>query len=302
MLKPIALTIAACLALTGCNAFRRSETWSQAVKVRPGETTLDADPSNAYAAKLHAAFMERGVEHKIVVYQYHYMTHRQELAVGTRTAVVFRDDSDPRYPWWLKDDRLNNPFWLPNGSLDRQISFYIRRTAKVIEVKEYPARGGSGKSTVALAKSASKAPAKPAAQTRIVATHVTPTAKAPVTRIAKAPQVAKVSERAKTARPDPVAKGPVTAIKSVASIFTPKPSAAVKEPAAPEPIASRNTGATVWAPPSVIDPAQQPALTAPRDAHMEKLFRAKHGTDYNRFSATDRRKMQQLQHGIASRE
>jgi hypothetical protein len=310
MQKPLALSIAACLALTGCNAFRKSETWSQAVKVRPAETTLDPDPSNAYAAKLHNAFTAQGVEHKVVVFQYEYTTRHYEKAVGTRTAVIYRDDSNPAYPWWLKDDRLNNPFWLPNGSLDKQVSFYIRRKAQVIEVKEYPARGGSGKTSLTLAQPAPKIhaahkPQAPAAVTRLAPVKKAPAPvvarkPAPETKIARSPETAKAP--VKRTQPEPVAKGPVTAIKAVASIFTPKPAAAAKDLAAPEPIASRNTGGSFWAPPAVLDPEQQPALTAPRDTHMEKLFRAKHGTDYNRFSPTDRRKMQQLQHGLASRE
>lgn len=308
MQKPLALSIAACLALTGCNAFRNSETWNQAVKVRPAETTLDPDPSNAYAAKLHHAFLSQGVEHKVVVYQYEYMTRRYEKAVGTRTAVIYRDDANPAYPWWLKDDRLNNPFWLPNGSLDKQVSFYIRRKAQVIEVKDYPARGHGGKTSLALEKPvpkmhAERPPQKPAAVTRLVKAPAPARSQikeqpAKPQPVAKAPAPAKSTPPA----PAPVASGPVTAIKSLASIFTPKPAPVAPEPAAPEPVASPNTGATFWAPPAVLDSEQQPALTAPRDAHLEKLFRAKHGTDYNRFSPTDRRKMQQLQNGVASRE
>ena len=61
--------------------------------MRPGEATLDPDPSYAYAAKLHEALSARGVEHKVVVYQYHYTTRQNEEALGTRTAVIYCDDS-----------------------------------------------------------------------------------------------------------------------------------------------------------------------------------------------------------------
>jgi hypothetical protein len=315
MQKPLALSIAACLALTGCNVFEKSATWDKAVKVRPAETTHDPDPSNAYAAKLHEAFAADGVEHKVVVYQYHYMTRRHEQAVGTRTAVIYRDNANPNYPWWLKDDRLNNPFWLPNGDLSKQVSFYIRRPAEVVEVKEYPGNHdgksmAGGKSTIAFAKPAPKMRAESKPEPQVAVTRLTPAKKAvapvvvrkpaPTPEPAKAPVIAKASEPVKRVQPEPVAKGPVTAIKAIAAVFTPKP-APEREPA-PEPIAARSSSGSFWAPPTVLDPAQQPATTAPRDEHMEKLFKAKHGTDYNRFSPTDRRKMQELQKGVASRE
>ncbi len=347
MQKPLALSIAFCLGLTGCHVFEKSETWNQVVKVRPGETTLDPDPSHEYAAKLHAGLMERGIAHKVVVYQYHYTTRHHEEAVGTRTAVVYRDDSSGIYPWWLKDDRLNNPFWLPNGDLDKQISFYIRRKAEVIEAKEYPAGGGSGKSALAFAKPVpalrpivrpapqvavtritppKKAPApvivqKPAPAPAIVKAPVVikaPEVKAPVVVkahepvtapvVAKAPEATRTGTAIKAPQPkkpesdESVAQTLVTKIKLAAAVLipqhTPEP-----DSAPPAPIASRgNTGNSFWSPPSVLDPQEQSSITAPRDAHLEKLFRAKHGCEYNRFSPTDRRKMQQLQHEFASRE
>src|SRR5687767_8741754 len=115
MQKPLVLSIAACLGFAGCHVFQKSEKWELATRVRPGETKRDADPSDAYANKLHAALASHGVEHKVVVYQYRYTTRLREEAVGTRTAVIYRDDTKPSHPWWLKDDRLNTPVWLPNG-------------------------------------------------------------------------------------------------------------------------------------------------------------------------------------------
>ncbi len=172
MLKSPALSLALCLGLAGCHVFERSAAWTQASRVRPGETSRDPDPSSAYAAKLHQAFAERGMEHKVVLYQYRYTTRRHEEAIGTRTAVIYRDSATPRHPWWLKDDRLITPFWLPNGSLDKQLSFYLRRPAEVLEQTDYPARSGDGKATVALAR--------PGPVTRIVPVRPAPTPPPPV--------------------------------------------------------------------------------------------------------------------------
>lgn len=151
MQKPLALSIAVCLGFTGCQVFERSEAWEQAVRTRPAETWRDPDPSRAYAAKLHRVLADRGIEHKVVTYQFRYTTRLREEAVGTRTAVIYRDTRPSKFPWWLKDDRRHLPFWLPNGSLDRQVSFYIRRPAEIIEEKSYPAGGSSGKAVAAKA-------------------------------------------------------------------------------------------------------------------------------------------------------
>jgi len=279
--------------------------------VRPGEAAFDPDPSHAYAAKLHEALAAQGVEHKVVVYQYHYTTRLNEEALGTRTAVVYRDDTDASYPWWLKDERLNNPFWLPDGDLNKQISFYIRRKAEVIETKDYPARGGSGKAAVALT---------PAVPVPVQRTASKPQHQEPVTRInpykkAPSPVVAPKSVPTPELVKTP-AKVPAASVAKVSEESAPKASATRVKPStsflsshqttatetAPTPIASKGNGTVLWAPPAVLDSSEQSALTAPRDEHLEKLFRAKHGSQYNRFSPIDRRKMQQLQHEIASRE
>ena len=324
MQKPVALTIAACLGLTGCHVFEKSETWSEAVKVRPGEAAFDPDPSNAYALKLHEAFAARGVEHKIVVYQYHYTTRNNEQALGTRTAVIYRDDTNPTYPWWLKDDRLNNPFWLPNGDASKQVSFYVRRKAEVIETKDFPGHGG-GKQVLALVNqmpssrvaahpsrvepvtkiSPSRKASTPAAAPKSVPTSQLAKAPASVTNPEpKAPAVVKSTEPKKPAETAATAKSAVTRIKLPISLFTShSATAAESESTLPPPITSKGSGSDAhWSPPTVLDPSQQSGIAAPRDERLEKLFRAKHGTEYNRFSPTDRRKMQQLEHEVASRD
>lgn len=341
MQKPLALSVAACLGLAGCQVFQKSEAWKEAASVRPGSAAHDPDPSHAYAAKLHTALADRGIEHKVITYQYRYTTRLREEAVGTRTAVVYRDESTANYPWWLKDDRLNTPFWLPNGNLDKQVSFYIRRKAEVIETAAYPAQASAGK-TLAFAKPVpglrsnrapievarqspepakapapviavakpkpapakpASAPAKPRFAFLVARKPVTPPAAArkplakkepatlPPRKFAAAPVTKKPALKPTLAEKPPVKVKPRTAVASTAKT-RPLPA-----------VTSRNSGThTVWNPPGVLDANEQSSLTAPRDSHLEQLFKRKHGTEYNRFSPTDRRKMQALQQGLASRE
>ncbi len=150
MQKLLVLSVAVSLGLVGC----QSPTWNTARNVRPGDAFRQADPSAFYAEKLHAVLLEQGIEHYVVTYQYHYYTNHYEEAVGTRTAVVYCDNVNTHYPWWLMDDRTATPFWLPRGELDKQISFYCRRKAEVIEKKHYPARGEGGKAVLPLKRSA----------------------------------------------------------------------------------------------------------------------------------------------------
>jgi hypothetical protein len=148
MPKLFPLSVALCLSLTGCQVFEKSKTWDTVVSVRPGDSFRQADPSAYYAEKLHQVLLKEGVEHCVVTYQYHYYTHHYEEAVGKRTAIVYRAETDGRHPWWLKDDQTATPFWLPDSDLDAQISFYCRRKAEVLEKKHYPAHS-SGKEVAA---------------------------------------------------------------------------------------------------------------------------------------------------------
>lgn len=238
MQKPLALSIALCLSLTGCQVCEKSKTWDTVVSVRPGDAYLQADPSSYYAEKLHAVLVDQGVEHYVVTYQYHYYTNHYEEAVGTRTAVVYRDNDSPGYPWWLKDDRTALPVWLPAGELAKQISFYCRRQAEVIEQKYYPAHG-SGKAMV---------PPKRSAQLVQFHGNVAQRPPQPQTRV-------HVAERAQPALKNVEAK-PVETKSSFAML---------KE-------------------------------------RLEKLFRFRNGTDYDPASSVDRRKMEQLKHGLTGME
>lgn len=234
MQKPLALALTVCLVLTGC----QSPTWNTVVGVRPGDAFRQADPSSFYAEKLHAVLLEQGIEHYVVTYQYHYYTNHYEEALSTRTAVVYCDNANTHYPWWLMDDRTATPFWLPEGDLEKQISFYCRRKAEVIEKKHYPAHAGSGKAVVAPKRSAQLVQFRGS--------------------VAQRPQ------------PQPrvhVAQRTQPAAKSVA-----------------------------------MKPVEKKSASAMLEARLEKLFRSRNGTVYDPTSTVDRRKMEQLKHGLLGLE
>lgn len=179
MQKPLALSIAVCLGLTGCQVFKKSQTWDQVMKVRPAETTSDPDPSAAYAAKLHHTLLQEGVAHKVVTYQYRYHTHLREEAVATRTAVVYRDGISAKYPWWVKDDRIHEPVWLPNGDVNKQISFYVRKEATVLEQKDFSGSGASNKAVVAAVQPVAAPQHRLIAERGTAVTKIIPVKKAP---------------------------------------------------------------------------------------------------------------------------
>ena len=253
MQKPLALFVAVCLGLTGCQVFQKSQTWEKVVRVRPGETTKDPDPSTAYAAKLHRALADHGVEHKVVTYQYRYLTHLREEAVGTRTAVIYRDATNSKYPWWLKDDRLGRPVWLPNGELNKQIAFYIRREAEVLDQKNYSGGGASNKAVLAAAHPAAAPRRTLIVERRSAVSRIIPVQKAPelVARpvIAKAPAIkpvpakepvaTKAIAKAPAVKPSPTKEPtPRQAIAKAPVVKPPEPKAPIaKAPAASEPVA-----------------------------------------------------------------
>ncbi len=151
MNKPLSLALAACVTLTGCQAFKKSETWDKITHSRI-DTMNAADPGKAYADELSRKLKTSRIEHKVVNYQYHYRNSAREEAVGHGTAVIYRDDVHPEHPWWLKDEKSGRPVWLPNGETSQQIAFYIRRNAEIVDTDD-------GKQTVAAER--------PAAVTRI---------------------------------------------------------------------------------------------------------------------------------------
>jgi len=154
MLKPHFLALISCLGFAGCAGFTTSQTWEKVMRTRPDSYSDEADNSGAYAAKLHGVLKAASVEHKVVKYEYHYTTPLREEAVGTHTAVLYRDNSDPNNPWWLMEDRLARPVWVSGEQLESQMAFYIHHKVDVVNEKDFPARGDDHKATLAIARSA----------------------------------------------------------------------------------------------------------------------------------------------------
>ena len=143
MPKIAALMLAACLALSGCTIFKSSHVWDVVTRTHP-DVSGAADPSLAYAAHLHRVLAAEGVEHRVVTYQFHYRTLLREESIGSRTAVIYRDDTDPAHPWWLTDERLSRPIWLPNGSVEKQVAFTCRNRVEIVRLRDFSG-GADGK-------------------------------------------------------------------------------------------------------------------------------------------------------------
>ena len=141
MKKLPSIALAACLGLTGCQVFHTSRIWSKVVHsdIEASET---GDVSKSYAEALHRELAAGGIEHKVVTYQYHYRSRLREDATAQRSAVIYRDDSNPTYPWWLMDESHGRPTWLPNGEVAAQLRFYIHRDAEIVDTKATPANTG----------------------------------------------------------------------------------------------------------------------------------------------------------------
>jgi hypothetical protein len=90
----------------------------------------------------------------VVTYEYHYTIPFREDTVGTHTAVVYRDETNPNNPWWLMEDRLARPIWMSGEDLKGQLEFYVHHEVNVVHEKAFPARGEDHKESLAMARSA----------------------------------------------------------------------------------------------------------------------------------------------------
>lgn len=143
MSKPITVSILACFALSGCSLFQKSPTWDKVVRTRVS-LPRDGDSSRTYAEGLHHELKAAGVENKVVTYQYRFRSRLREDAIAESTAVIYRDDSNATYPWWIKDERSGRPTWLPNASVQQQVRFYVGRDVEIVG----PEAGYGGKRIV----------------------------------------------------------------------------------------------------------------------------------------------------------
>ena len=174
MNKPCSLALAMCLTLTACNGSKQKSTWQKVRETKPDKVAATADPSAAYTKKLNKVLNEHKVEHKVATYHYRYKTRLREDAVGTHSAVIYKDNSDPENPWWLVNERTGKPVWLPGQDLNQQVSFYPRRKAEVTEEKVFS--GGKPQSTETMVAKATPA------------TPIVPTGAPDVTLNAKVPK------------------------------------------------------------------------------------------------------------------
>jgi hypothetical protein len=269
MQKQISLSLAVALTLTGCSVFKKSQTWEKVTKAKP-DVRAEADPSKAYASQLHRELAKDNVEHKVVTYQYRYRTRLREEAVGVRTAVVYKDNTNPNNPWWIMDERLGKPVWLPNDQLDKQVAFYLRRNAEIVEQHDFTSPGSGDEIRTAPAA----APAQSVAIAR--ATRARQSPNAPVTVIARA-------------KAQPVKSQSVAAPEPLSAVVAIEPLPAPPQDRVPWIRPARFAPSGPSASASGIEPS-----AAPADA--SELFREKHGTTYDPASHLDREKMQLLRH------
>jgi hypothetical protein len=142
MSKLALLPLTLCVLLAGCTVFKKSRAWDTVMRSRPDLRTA-ADPSAAYANHLHRVLSAEGIEHKIVSYEFRYRTLLREEAMGSRMAVIYRDDANPANPWWIMDERQSRPIWLPNGPVEKQVTFFIRARAEIVGLRDYSSEGES---------------------------------------------------------------------------------------------------------------------------------------------------------------
>lgn len=137
MHKPIALATSAALLIAGCQS--KSPTW-QKVMATPRATGDAEARDRAYAAELHRTLGK--TPHRVVTFEFDYTSRFHGPSTARRTAVVYWDKTRPKHPWWIMEEAMDRPVWLPNVPLERQIDFHARRPARVVEVLDYTVATG----------------------------------------------------------------------------------------------------------------------------------------------------------------
>ncbi len=129
-----------CVILVGCSVVRKSPTWNRVVNT-PRVTADSENRSLAFAGELHAELHQMRVPHKVVTYDYPYHSKYDGKGTAQRTSVIYRDDASPKYPWWIMDERLKRPVWLPSETVQNQVSFFLRRPATIVTLRDYTESG-----------------------------------------------------------------------------------------------------------------------------------------------------------------
>lgn len=123
------------LLFTGCGAFKASPAWAAATSLKvPGKG--DYDQSGAYARAVSAELSRQGIENKVVTFRYSVIDGANAEKVITRSSVIYKDDTQPGYPWWLIDNLIRLPVWLPNGSVAEQVHFVTRYQPEILATDE----------------------------------------------------------------------------------------------------------------------------------------------------------------------
>ena len=148
MKTTFALASGIALLLVGCHA-TKSDVWQKVIST-PHSTGDAEGKSRAYAAELHTTLLRAGIAHKVVTFQFRYSSKYTISGSAERTAIIYSDPAETKHPYWVMDDHLTSPVWLPEESVERQVSFYLRRPATIVSVSDFPAN--DGKSVVPVEK------------------------------------------------------------------------------------------------------------------------------------------------------
>ena len=211
------LTAGIALLLTACHS-TKTDTWQKVVSTSHAISD-DKDKSRAYAAELHSTLLHAGIAHKVVTFQFRYSSKYTINGTAERTAIIYRDAAEPKHPYWIMDDHLTSPVWLPEEPVERQVDFYLRRSTTIVSVTDFPA--GDDKAVKPLEKST---PRKTAISRIQPAAPAQPKAEPAPAKISK-PE--KPHAEPKTAIIPMEEKKPVTAIKAEP---VPNPSTEKKTP------------------------------------------------------------------------
>ena len=205
MTKTAAIFASTAILLGGCHPSQRSDTWRKVTKVpHPAREAGDAD--RVFAADLHRLLLESHVPHKVVTTEFSYQSAYTGTTNASRTVVVYEDATGRGSGWWLADERRSTPLWLPDQPLDRQIAFYLGRTATITNVSDFT----SGDAAKMILPPDTGAPRK-SAVTKIQ-------------RVEPAPPIAPAKKGAAAthpAAPVPASTKPATAVHTAESKITP---------------------------------------------------------------------------------
>lgn len=145
-----------CLSLltlwTGCRLFHSSET--QIIVKQARSSGKDGDALTA----IHSALAQHGIAHKLVQFRYQVNVRPLNFSFGRdnyyfsntpltwlpsrpetreRAGVIYRDNADPKNPWWYVDGKVSRPIWLPSEDVQRQVNFAMHHSVNLVSVEDF---------------------------------------------------------------------------------------------------------------------------------------------------------------------